>query len=77
VIFGGDFNATPGQLKEILGPKGLFRDVAQANPAPTFARRKIDYILLDTSHFSRLSSSVTKSAVSDHRLLKGKAVLTV
>lgn len=77
VIFGGDFNATPGQLKEIMGPKGMFRDVDQGGPKPTFARRKIDYILLDTAHFSRLSASVTKSAVSDHRLLKGLATLTV
>jgi endonuclease/exonuclease/phosphatase family metal-dependent hydrolase len=77
VIFGGDFNATPGQLKEITGPKGMFRDVGHANSAPTFARRKIDYILLDTTHFSRLSATVTKSAVSDHRLLKGRATLAV
>jgi endonuclease/exonuclease/phosphatase family metal-dependent hydrolase len=77
VIFGGDFNATPGQLKEITGPKGMFRDVGYANSAPTFARRKIDYIMVDNAHFSRLSASVTKSAVSDHRLLKGRAVLTV
>ncbi|HYO00043.1 MAG TPA: hypothetical protein VEU28_10255, partial [Actinomycetota bacterium] len=72
----GDFNATPGRVKEMTGPGGRFRDVDHAGLAPTFSRRKIDYILLDSAHFSRLTASVTKSAVSDHRLLKGRARLS-
>ncbi|MEX0790213.1 MAG: endonuclease/exonuclease/phosphatase family protein, partial [Actinomycetota bacterium] len=77
VIFGGDFNATPDQLKEITGEGGRFLDVDHTGHAATFSKHKIDYILLDTGHFSRLSASVTKSGVSDHRLLKGRATLAV
>lgn len=77
VIFGGDLNATPGLLKEITGPEGRFRDVDHADLSPTLNRRKIDYIFLDKTHFSRLSGRVTNSAVSDHRLLRGHATLAV
>lgn len=77
VIFGGDFNVTPGILKEITGPGGLFQEVDHAGLSPTLNRRKIDYILLDNAHFSRLSGRVTHSPVSDHRLLKGRATLAV
>ncbi|HEX2149450.1 MAG TPA: endonuclease/exonuclease/phosphatase family protein [Actinomycetota bacterium] len=76
VIFGGDFNATPGQVKEITGPGGRFRDVDHADLSPTFSRRKIDYVLLDSAHFFGLTASVTRSPVSDHRLLKGRARLS-
>lgn len=75
VIFGGDFNTTPDQLESFAGPEGVFVDVDQTRPAPTFGRRKIDYILVDAAHFSGMSASVAKSAVSDHRLLRGRATL--
>lgn len=75
VIFGGDFNATPDQLKEITAADGQFLDVDHARQAATFSKHKIDYILLDRGHFSHLSASVTRSEVSDHRLLKGRATL--
>ncbi|CAN5822776.1 hypothetical protein BH23ACT12_BH23ACT12_02480 [soil metagenome] len=77
VIFGGDFNATPDRLNQITGADGRFRDVDHAGNAATLFRRKIDYILLDTRHFSRLSAAVTNSKLSDHRLLKGRATLVV
>ena len=75
VIFGGDFNVTPDLVRGIIGPGGQFGEVDQADLSPTLNRRKIDYIFLDKVHFSRLSGRVTKSAVSDHRLLKGRATL--
>ena len=77
VIFGGDFNATPDKLVEITGPQGRFREVDHADLSPTLNRRKIDYIFVDRTHFSGLSGSVTKSAVSDHRLLTARATLAV
>lgn len=75
VVFGGDFNVTPDLIKGIVGPEGRFGEVDQADLAPTLNRRKIDHIFLDKAHFSRLSARVTKSAVSDHRLMRGWATL--
>lgn len=75
VVFGGDFNATPGDLAEIRGPGRGFRDVDHAGNGPTFKRDKIDYIFLDRGHFTDPTGEVTRSSFSDHRPLKGSATL--
>lgn len=77
VIFGGDLNARPEQLRELGLPGSLFQDVDHARNAPTFGRKKIDYIFLDRRYFSDLSGLVTRSKFSDHRPLKGRATLKV
>jgi endonuclease/exonuclease/phosphatase family metal-dependent hydrolase len=77
VVFGGDLNARPEELRQLGLPGSLFQDVDHARNAPTFGRKKIDYIFLDRRYFSNLSGVVTRSKFSDHRPLKGRATLRV
>jgi endonuclease/exonuclease/phosphatase family metal-dependent hydrolase len=77
VIFGGDLNARPEQLLELGLPGAHFQEVDHARNAPTFRRKKIDYIFLDRRYFSDLSGLVTRSKFSDHRPLKGRATLRI
>lgn len=75
VVFGGDMNARPGELRELGLPGERFLEVDQDDNAHSFPRKKIDYIFLDRRHFSDPSGWVTRSKFSDHRPLKGTATL--
>ncbi|HEX2053524.1 MAG TPA: endonuclease/exonuclease/phosphatase family protein [Actinomycetota bacterium] len=75
VVFGGDFNATPDQVREIYAPTGRFAEVDSADNEPTFKTYKIDYIFLGVPRFANLTGDATSSSWSDHRPLRGSATL--
>jgi endonuclease/exonuclease/phosphatase family metal-dependent hydrolase len=77
VVLAGDFNATPQQVAEVILPAGHFQDVDYADNEPTFSTRKIDYVFLNVESFHGLTGDATRSNYSDHRPLRGQAILRV
>lgn len=83
VVIGGDFNATPSELKSSARPGAAlaeflrqFDDVDQEE-RPTHDEGKIDYIFLSTRYFHDISGMPTQSEHSDHRPLRGLARLGI